>query len=208
MSMEDRAGAKEADAGNDLRGDARRVTIGTSIGRETDLRDVNREMREERGADADENVRTKAGRLPGDLALEADRAAEERGEEELEEQLEAEGVGEVEVRRPMRDCLLEQNCESGNCQRSARIEIADVSRGRVRRRVTVRDAARLVLELRDRRFVRLGWRGEVAKDRSTAPFADDTCGHGLFVEPLIPTRQADEGEETAGAALVSHGARG
>jgi hypothetical protein len=88
-------------------------------------------MREERGADADENVRAKARGLSGDLALEADRAAEDGGNEELDEQVEARVVGEVESRRPVSNCLLDQSCECGNCQRSARVEIADVSRNRV-----------------------------------------------------------------------------
>jgi hypothetical protein len=206
--MQDRAGAKETDPGDDLRGNTGGVAIRSSVGREADLRDVNREVREERGADADENVRTEAGGLSGDLTLETNRAAKDRGDEQLDEQVEARGVGEVERRRPKNDCLLDQSCERGNCQRSARVEIADVSRSGVGRRVTVRDAARLLFELRDRRFVRFGRRGKVAEDRSTTPLAGDIRGNGLIVEPLIPTRQADEREKTAGAALVRHGTRG
>jgi hypothetical protein len=205
--MQDRTGAEETDSGDDLRGNASGVAVGSSVGRETDLRDVNREVREERGADADENVGAEAGGLAGDLSLEANRAAEDRGDEELDEQIEARVVGEVESRRPMSDCLLDQSCERGSCQRSARIEIADVSRSRLGRRIAVRDAARLLFELRDRRFVRLRRRGEVAKDRSATSLTGDIRGNGLIVEPLIPTRQADEGEKTAGAALVCHGAR-
>jgi hypothetical protein len=131
VCVQDRAGAEETDPRDDLRGDTSGVAVGSSVGRETDLRDVNREVREERGADADENVRTEAGGLSGNLTLEANRAAKDGGDEELDEQIEARGVGEVERRRPMSDCLLDQSCERGNCQRSTRIEIADVSRGRV-----------------------------------------------------------------------------
>jgi hypothetical protein len=131
MGMQDRAGAEEPDPGDDLRGDTSGVAIGPSVGREADLRNVNREVREECGADADENVRTEAGGFSGDFTLEANRAAEDRGDEKLDEQVKARGVGEVERRRPMNDCLLDQSCERGSCQRSARVEIADVSRSRV-----------------------------------------------------------------------------
>jgi len=130
MRVQNRAGAEKADARDDLRGDARRVAIGTPVGREPDLRDVDRQMGKERGADADENIGTEAGRLPGDLTLEANRATEERGEKQLQEQREAQGVAQRGERRRMGGRLLQQD-ERGNGQRSARIEIADISRCRV-----------------------------------------------------------------------------
>ena len=56
------------------------VAVRAAVGREADPRDVHRELREQRRADADENVRAQAGGLSGDLALDADRAAEQRGQ--------------------------------------------------------------------------------------------------------------------------------
>src|SRR5690348_8203765 len=105
----------------------------------------------------------------------------------------------------MCDSLLERNYERGNCQRSARVEIAHVSRCRVGRRITIRDAACLILQLCNRRLVRFGRRGEATEDRSTTALAGDVRGNGLIVELLIPTRQADEGEKTAGTGLIGHG---
>src|ERR1051326_8432434 len=86
MRVEDRTSAEEADARDDLGRDACRVTVRMTGGVEADLRDADRQMGEQRGADTDEYVRTKAGGLPGDLTLEADRAAEQRREQELEQQ--------------------------------------------------------------------------------------------------------------------------
>src|SRR5919204_670973 len=66
------------------RGEAGRVADAHAV----DVADADRQVHEDRRADADEDVRAQPGRLAGDLALQADRAAEEDGEEELEEQVE------------------------------------------------------------------------------------------------------------------------
>lgn len=92
MRVEDRSSAEKTDAGNDLRSDARRVTIWTAVGCETDLRDVDRQMREKRRTDTDEYVRTETGGLPGNLTLEADRAAEQRREQQLEQQRQSQSL--------------------------------------------------------------------------------------------------------------------
>src|SRR5690349_14304546 len=215
--MKDRAGAEEPDAGNDLGRDARRVTVRPAIRCESDLGDADREMREEGRADADENIRTEARRFPRHLALEADRAAEQGGEEQLDEQHELEGVahrterpdlewrtqevqGEQRDYRPPRPAL-------GRTKGvvSARVEVAQVTRRRVRRRVPVRDASGLILELRNRRFVRLGWRGEIPEDRAATALTGHRGRNRLIVELLIATRQADEGEKTARTGLIGHG---
>src|SRR6266568_4531573 len=80
--VEDRAGADEADTGDDLGGHARRVGIPGSH------RD--RQLRVQHGADADEDVRSQASRLAPQLSLQANGPAEQRREAELEEQLQPE----------------------------------------------------------------------------------------------------------------------
>ena len=95
--MQNRAGAEEADARDDLRGDACGIAVRAAVGREPDPRDVHRQLREQRRADADENVRAQAGGFSGDLALDADRAAEQRGQEQLAE--DAEPKRDDEIRR-------------------------------------------------------------------------------------------------------------
>src|SRR3954468_4549970 len=92
MRVEDRPRAEEADARDDLCRDARRVTVRTPVRGEADLGDADREMCEERRADTDEDVRAKARGLARDFTLEANRAAEKGGEQELEKQHELEGV--------------------------------------------------------------------------------------------------------------------
>ena len=67
-------GAEEADAGDDLRRDARRVADAMAV----DEPDAGGDVHEQRGADADQDVRAQAGGLARELALEADDAAEER----------------------------------------------------------------------------------------------------------------------------------
>ena len=64
------------------------------IGREADLRDVDRQLREQRRADADENVRAQARGLSGELAFDADRAAEQRGEQKLRQDAEPKRLGD------------------------------------------------------------------------------------------------------------------
>src|SRR5436309_2249737 len=80
--VEDRAGADEADTGDDLGGHARRV------GGPRSHRD--RQLRVEHRSDADQDVRPQAGRLAPELPLQADGPSEQRRETELEEQLQAE----------------------------------------------------------------------------------------------------------------------
>jgi hypothetical protein len=51
-------------------------------------------MREKRGADTDEHVRTKTGGLSGNLALQANRAAEQRREQQLEQQRQSQSLAD------------------------------------------------------------------------------------------------------------------
>jgi hypothetical protein len=95
MGVQDRPRAEEADPTHDLRRDPRRVAVWPAVGREADLCDVDGQMCEQCRADADENVRAQSGRLAGDLALEPDRAAEDRREQQLEEQNEAKNVAQL-----------------------------------------------------------------------------------------------------------------
>ena len=66
---------------------------GLTVGSESDPRDVDRQLREQRRADADQNVGAKAGGFSGQFALEADRAAEQRGEQKLAEHAESQRLG-------------------------------------------------------------------------------------------------------------------
>src|SRR5438094_2632824 len=130
MCMENRAGPEEANAGDDLRGDARRIAVWAAVGGETDLRDVDGQMGEERGTEADENIRTQPRGFAGDLALEADGAAEQRGEHQLEQQYELQGLAQIRERGRAGRAL--QQSEQGNYEAprrgwSAHVEIAHVS---------------------------------------------------------------------------------
>jgi hypothetical protein len=58
------------------------------------VRDVRGELGEQRRADADENVRSQAGRLSRDLTLESNRAAEQRREQQLAENAQAKCIGD------------------------------------------------------------------------------------------------------------------
>jgi hypothetical protein len=97
--MKDCSGAEEANAGHDLRGDARRVAIGASVGSKANPRDIDRQLCEQRRANADEDIRTQPGRLAGELALDTDRAAKQRGEQKLGEDAESQRFGECFERR-------------------------------------------------------------------------------------------------------------
>ena len=85
LRMEDRPGAEEADARHDLRRDARRVPEWMTVRREAHLRDVDRELREQRRSHADQDVRAQSRRLARVLALDADRSAKECREQQLGE---------------------------------------------------------------------------------------------------------------------------
>ena len=62
MRVENRARAEKTDSRNDLRGDARRIAVRPAVRREADLGDGDRQVREDRRADADEEMRTAAAR--------------------------------------------------------------------------------------------------------------------------------------------------
>jgi hypothetical protein len=95
VCVQDRARTEKPDAGDDLRRDAGGVAERPAVGGEADLRDVDRQMREQRRADADQDVGAQARGLAGDLPLEADRAPEDGGEEQLQQQDEPERVAEL-----------------------------------------------------------------------------------------------------------------
>jgi hypothetical protein len=85
--LHDSPRADETDSGDDLRRQAGWVSDPLRDGR-----DVNRDVREESGAHADQNVRPQARWFSGDLALEPDCAAEEYGKRELSEEIDSECV--------------------------------------------------------------------------------------------------------------------
>src|SRR3954447_18586979 len=208
MRVENRARAEEADPRDDLCRDAGRVTVRTPVRGEADLGDVDREMRKERRADTDEDVRAKARGLARDFSLEANGAAEQGGEQELEKQHELEGVAHRTERSDLERLSQEVQGEQRNYRPprralgrlksvdSARVEVAHVTRRRVWRRVPVRDAPCLILELRNRRFVWLGWCGEIPEDRTAAALTGHAGRNGLIVELLVTARQADERQKS------------
>src|SRR5439155_1107224 len=80
---DDRAGAEEADAGHDLRGDPRGIGANDLVtAREKLAEAVGRDNREESRAEADEQVGAQARFAVAQFALEADRTAERGGERE------------------------------------------------------------------------------------------------------------------------------
>jgi len=87
--VEDRAGADEAHAGQDLGRDPAGIA---SL-----RRHAHGEDREQGGSDADEDVGAEAGGLSLQLPLEADGAAQQDGEDELDEQLQPQRL------RPVRE---------------------------------------------------------------------------------------------------------
>jgi hypothetical protein len=159
MGVQNRPRAQEADPTHDLRRDPRRVAVWATVGREADLRDVDGQMCEQCRADADENVRAQSGRLAGDLALQPDRAAEDRREQQLEEQNEAKNVAQLRERalreRPRREpeerwqrnglaparesaaSIMPLERGRATPSASARVEVAHVSWARFRRRIAV-----------------------------------------------------------------------
>jgi len=83
--VQNRAGAQKANAGDDLRRNASRVTVGLARGAEPHLGDADRQLREQRRANADEDVGAQTSGLARELALEPHDAAKQRGEGELAE---------------------------------------------------------------------------------------------------------------------------
>src|SRR5207247_42627 len=74
----DGTGTEEADAGHDLRGDARRICPNDALTRGEELVEAVRgDDREERGPDGDERVCPQAGLTFPELALDGDGSAEE-----------------------------------------------------------------------------------------------------------------------------------
>lgn len=76
VGVEDDAAAKKADAGDDTLNHARHGGHMRGIVRASELQ---RRDRDEGGAERDEGVRAKARRLPRQLSIETDRAADARG---------------------------------------------------------------------------------------------------------------------------------
>lgn len=80
MRLENRAGAEEADTGDDALNGA---TDGIDVF-ETRRSDPNGDDHDERGAEGDERVRAHAGRFPAQLAIESDAGSDQRGHEQAE----------------------------------------------------------------------------------------------------------------------------
>ena len=81
LSAQDRAAAEKADAGDDLRRDARRIAA-VRFGQ------LDRDQGEGRGAERDQRVRAEAGGALTDLALRAEHRAEHGGEQQAAERFE------------------------------------------------------------------------------------------------------------------------
>ena len=83
---DDRSGTDEADAGDDLRGDARRIGADDLVAAVQELAEAVRgDDREERRAETDEHVRSQSGFPVAQLALEPDRTAERGGDREAQQ---------------------------------------------------------------------------------------------------------------------------
>ena len=91
-ALHDRSRTDETDSGDDLRRQPRGIADARSRVRQAD---ADRHIRQQRGTDANENVRTKPRGLAFDLALQTDRAAKDDGERELEQQVEAKRADEL-----------------------------------------------------------------------------------------------------------------
>jgi hypothetical protein len=89
--LHDRARAEEADAGDDLRRDARRIADALTVHNADPRRDVH----EQRRADTDQNVGAEAGRLARQLSLEADDPAEQDGEQQLDQEIDAQDARDL-----------------------------------------------------------------------------------------------------------------
>ena len=134
--------------------------------------DARGDVHQQRGADADEDVRAQARRLAGDLALEPDDAAEEHGEGELDEEVDAQHARDLHQQRNI-DLL-----QRGRKWRAPARRHVIGRRGRAGRRrvvsgdaVAVRHAAGLGLERVDDRFVGLGGGIEGPEDGAAALIA-------------------------------------
>src|SRR5690348_15397770 len=87
--------------------------------------------------------------------------------------------------------------------RSAIVQVAHVAR-RVRRRISVADAARLFLELRDRCVVRLRRGGKISKHRAAALLARHVRRHRSIIELLVSAGDAHQRDEASWTAVVRH----
>src|SRR5205085_4433224 len=74
--------------------------------------------------------------------------------------------------------------------------VADVVGRGLRRIVVQRDAAGLLLELRDRGLVGLGRGGKLPEYRAAALLAFHGRRHSLLVKMLVTARQANQGDDT------------
>src|SRR5512146_1151149 len=208
-ALHDRPRADEADARDDLRSQSSRVT---DARRSVDHAYTYRHVGEQRGANADEDVRPQSRRFGLDLALEPDRATEDDGEREFREEVEAEDAVDVAQRRHVagaRDDLREQG--NGHARPAPRagtelsgVEVAHVAWPRVGRCVAETDAAGLLLELGNRGFIGLGGSGEGAEHGAAAPFASHGTGYRLVVGLFVAAGQAYQRHETARSTVVCH----
>ena len=131
---DDRARAEEADAADDLRRDARRVGAHEAAAVDEEVVEaVRRDEREERRADADDEMRAQPGLALAQLALEADRAAEPGGDREAQQlvrpgQRRDRGAKEVQPPPPRPAARRSRRCRLGEreqlVERRARERIA------------------------------------------------------------------------------------
>src|SRR5436190_16937726 len=89
---------------------------------------------------------------------------------------------------------------------SARVEIAEVAGSRVRRRIAVADAARLLLELRDRGVVGLCRGGEGSKHRTAALLTGNGVRDCLIIELLISAGDTHQRNDADRSVVIRHDA--
>jgi hypothetical protein len=203
--VEDRPGAKKADSGDDLCRESGRIAHPLAVRADGE---THRQVHQHCRAHADQDVRPQAGWLARNLALEADSAPEQHGHDQLEQKVEPERSDDLAERRQrlLNGGECEGQDDAGSRPRAlSLLEVAHVVESRVRRRIAVRDAARLLLELRDSRFVGLGGGGELAEHGAAALVAGHVRGRRcLLVEFLLAAREAYESDHAAWPAIVHH----
>src|SRR5262245_22530580 len=87
---------------------------------------------------------------------------------------------------------------------SAHVEIADVSRRGIRRRIAVADASRLFFERGDRGVVGLGRSGKATKDGCAALVARESVRNCFLESLLVPAGDANQCYDAARAFVVGH----
>jgi hypothetical protein len=163
--------------------------------------DAHRDVHQQRGTDADQDVGAQAGRFPRQLALEPDDAAEQYGQRQLDEEIDAQDARDLQDLGQSVGVRLN---EKGGLPPAARLslsEVAHVADRGVRRAVAVRHAARLRLEGIDRRFVGLGGGRERPEHGAPALLAGYRGRNIVGEKPLLTAREANKCHQASGTVF-------